>query len=152
MSADELELAKRRGLRDYCLTGLEKAAKGWRMKPDPSGHSRSSIDEQLRAGGIREGTKLEQLVRDNQNFELLYPRESEDDTIGLPLWLRVYWRKHHPEHSCLPEDPTGGYPRALRKLHEWMVRNQKLPGVDYPSQQSGSGKRLKSQDGKAGES
>ena len=88
------------------------------------------MDQQLRAAKAVHGSRLEQLIRDNQDFKLLHPRESHGDRTGLPLWLRVHWRKNHPEASYSPNDPTGGYPRALKNLHTWMVENQDLPGVD----------------------
>ena len=84
------------------------------------------MDQQLRAAKAVHGSRLEQLIRDNQDFKLLHPRESHGDRTGLPLWLRVHWRKNHPEASYSPNDPTGGYPRALKNLHTWMVENQDL--------------------------
>ena len=92
--------------------------------------SRSPLDEQLRAARAVPGSPLDQLIRNNQDFKLLHAREASDDRTDLPLWLRVHWRKNHPETSFLPDDPTGGYPRALKKLHIWMLANQDLPGVD----------------------
>src|SRR5437764_15273625 len=97
-----------------------------------------SVDEQLRAAKAVHGSRLEQLIRKNQDFHLLHPTESHGDRTGLPLWLRVHWRKNHPEASYSPDDPTGGYPRALKNLHTWMVENQELPGLDMPPE-SGPG-------------
>ena len=119
------------------------------MKANPAGSSRPSLDQQLGAANITPGTKLEQLVRDNQDFDLLHPRESQDDRTGLPLWLRVYWRKNHPEHSYSPDDPTGGYPRALKNLNAWMVLNQDLPGVQISAAPKGR-KGIKKQSRKRG--
>jgi hypothetical protein len=106
------------------------------MKANPA-RPRPSLDQQLRGANVSPGTKLEQLVRSNQDFDLLDPHESHNDRTGLPLWLRVYWRKNHPEHSYSPDDPTGGYPRALKNLRTWMVLNQDLPGVDVPAAAKG---------------
>jgi hypothetical protein len=89
-----------------------------------------SPDQQLRAARVVHGSRLEELIRNNQDFHLLHPRESDGDRTGLPLWLRVHWRKNHPETSYSEDDPTGGYPRALKNLHTWMVENQDLAGVD----------------------
>lgn len=88
------------------------------------------LDQQLRAARVVQGSPLEQLIRNNQDFNLLHARETSEDRTGLPLWLRVYWRKNHPETSFSPDDPTGGYPRALKNLHTWMMENQELPGID----------------------
>lgn len=68
---------------------------------------------------------LEKLIQDNQDFHLLRPEEAHDD-IGLPLWLRVYWRKNHPEGVYSANDPTGGYPRVLKNIHAWMLANPDL--------------------------
>lgn len=97
-----------------------------------------SLDEQLRAAKVVQGNQLEQLIRANQDFDLLHPSESKGDRTGLPLWLRVHWRKNHPEESYSPDDPTRGYPRALKNLHTWMVENQDLPGFDQPAEASPS--------------
>jgi hypothetical protein len=91
---------------------------------------RGSLDQQLSAAKAVPGSRLEQLIRNNQDLHLLHTRESAGDRTGLPLWLRVYWRKRHPETPYSPDDPTGGYPRALKNLHAWMVEHQDLPGVD----------------------
>ncbi|HXM54041.1 MAG TPA: hypothetical protein VOB72_01535 [Candidatus Dormibacteraeota bacterium] len=85
-----------------------------------------TIEEQLASDGIRRGTALERLVREHQDFDLLRPEEAHD-RIGLPPWLRVYWRRQHPDSAHRTGDPTGGYPRALRTLHRWMVAHQDLP-------------------------
>ena len=85
--------------------------------------------EQLRASNVKPGSALEQLIKGNQDFGMLFPSEA-NDKLRLPPWLRVYWRKHHPDDQYLPTDPTGGYPLALRELHNWMVRNQDLLGLE----------------------
>jgi hypothetical protein len=79
-----------------------------------------SVEEQLSRDNVRRGTALERLIRENQDFDLLRPEEA-DDRIGLPPWLRVYFRKQHPEQEYRADDPTGGYPRSLRNLYSWML-------------------------------
>lgn len=91
-----------------------------------------SLEEQLKAANVKPGSALEQLIKDNQDFDMLFPSEA-NDKLRLPPWLRVYWRKHHPEDKYLQTDPTGGYPLALRDLFNWMVRNQDLPGLEGTS-------------------
>jgi hypothetical protein len=87
-----------------------------------------TLPEQLARDEVRPGTALDALVRGNQDFSLLHQREL-GDTIPVPPWLRVYWRKVHPEWSYDPEDPTGGYPFVLKEIHEWMITHQDLaPG------------------------
>lgn len=85
-----------------------------------------SLKEQLDAAQVRRGSALEQLIRANQDFALLDPREANDDA-DLPLWLRVFWRKNHPdvEHSTV--NPGGGYPDILYTIHASMLANPDLP-------------------------
>jgi IPT/TIG domain len=84
-----------------------------------------SVDEQLNQDNVPPGSALERLIREHQEFHLLRPGEAAD-RIGVPPWLRVYWRKQHPELSYPADDPTGGYPRVLRNLHAWMVAHPDL--------------------------
>src|SRR3954453_12119097 len=85
-----------------------------------------TVQQQMREAEVRPGTRLERLIRDNQDFDLLRPEELNDQ-LRIPLWLRVHFRKQHPEITPIPGDPTGGYPLALRDLYNWMVDNQELP-------------------------
>ncbi len=82
-----------------------------------------SLDEQLTDAKVTRGSALEQLIRDNQDPRILRPGETTDDEIGLPLWLRVYWRSRHPGESS---SPAGDYPDVLGRLHGWMLLNQDL--------------------------
>jgi hypothetical protein len=84
-----------------------------------------TIDAQLRDGRVIHGSALERLIRENQDFDLLDPEEA-DDRLRLPPWLRVYWRKQHPETAPSLGDPTRGYPLALRDIYLWMITHQDL--------------------------
>jgi hypothetical protein len=84
------------------------------------------IEEQLRAARVQPGSKLEEFIRENQDFSLLRPEELHDG-LRIPIWLRVQFRKRHPDSTPTPGDPTGGYPLALRDLYEWMIEHQDLP-------------------------
>jgi hypothetical protein len=78
------------------------------------------------------GSALEKLIQDHQDFEVLRPAEA-DDGQPMPPWLRVYWRKLHPDGDYSGDSPSGGYPLILRDLHEWMVEHQNLePGEGVP--------------------
>ncbi|HKQ60353.1 MAG TPA: hypothetical protein VJS92_03650 [Candidatus Polarisedimenticolaceae bacterium] len=91
-----------------------------------------SLDSQLVRDKVAAGSALERLIRENQSFEMLDARESTDK-IRVPLWLRVLWRKSHPEMSYSADDPTGGYPFVLKEAHEWMLAHQDLqPGEPEP--------------------
>jgi hypothetical protein len=94
-----------------------------------------TLAKQLRQDKIVPGSALERLIQDNQDFRVLRPAEASD-TIGVPAWLRVMWRKAHPEVNYSAKDPTGGYPHALKEIHEWMLTHQDLlpglPEADVP--------------------
>lgn len=88
-----------------------------------------SLEEQLAAVGAKPGTAFEKLIRENQDFSKLLPRDVTDRIV--PPWLKVYWRKGHPEvnYNNL-KDPTGGYPHVLKEVLEWMMSHQDLkPGL-----------------------
>ncbi len=84
------------------------------------------MEAQLAEDGVPTGSALERLIRENQDFDLL-GLEERTDRIGLPLWLRVHWRKSHPEQQYRANDSSGGYPRALHQVHAWMLAHPDLP-------------------------
>src|ERR1700710_797288 len=84
-----------------------------------------AIENQLAQDHVQAGTALEKLVRANQDFSILRPEEANDKLL-IPLWLRVEWRRAHPEGNFAGDDPTGGYPLVLREVAEWMVTHQNL--------------------------
>jgi hypothetical protein len=87
-----------------------------------------SAEKQLAAAKAPKGSALETLIRNNQDFQMLR-REEAHDKLGIPLWLRVHWRKAHPEGNYSAQDPTGGYPRVLKRMHAWMLSHPDLkPG------------------------
>jgi hypothetical protein len=97
------------------------------------------LDKQLTDAKAPAGSQLEQLVRDNQDFALLDPAEVSDD-LGFPLWLRVYWRKTHPELDL--SGPTPGYPLVLERIHEWLIEHPNSlhePPSGNPHQPPGRG-------------
>ncbi len=91
-----------------------------------------SVEQQLAQVNVVPGSALEQLIRNNQDFHLLRPEEA-NDKIRLPLWLRVYWHKQHPELIYSANDPTGGYPLALKDVYAWMLTHQDLRPSPPPS-------------------
>ncbi len=91
-----------------------------------------SLDRQLDADRVVSGSALQRLIEENQDFHLLRPEEAADE-IPVPLWLRVLWRKQHPDLEYRKGDPAGGYPYVLKEIHEWMVSHQDLlPGFTEP--------------------
>jgi len=87
-----------------------------------------SIEEQLAAAKVIRGSALERLIRENQDFSLLGPEEA-NDPLPLPPWLRVYWRKAHPEIDWGSEV---AYPLILKEMCKWMLRHQDLPESKGP--------------------
>ena len=85
-----------------------------------------SLEEQLHAAKATGGSALEKLIKDNQDFHLLRPEEAHDNA-DLPLWLRVYWRKHHPDVPHSTVNPGAGYPDVLYTIHAWMLSHHDLP-------------------------
>jgi hypothetical protein len=83
------------------------------------------IETQLVSAKASHGSAFEKFILANQDFTLLRPGESSSDEIGIPLWLRVYWRKQHPE-SRSSAGPAGDYPEFLHRVEEWMQVNQDL--------------------------
>lgn len=86
------------------------------------------LEEQLKKAKAKPGSALDKLIRQNQDFSKLKDRDATDKVV--PPWLKVYWRKHHPEvnYDNL-NDPTGGYPHVLKEILEWMESHQDLkPG------------------------
>lgn len=91
-----------------------------------------SVERQLARDRVVPGSALERLIRSNQDFRMLRPEEARDN-LDLPLWLRVLWRKSHPEGRYSADDASGGYPRVLREIHEWLLMHQDLmPGLPEP--------------------
>jgi hypothetical protein len=85
-----------------------------------------SLQEQLDAIKPAPDSALEKLIKDNQDFHLLEPEEAHDDA-GLPLWLRVYWRKTHPDVQHPKTNPGAGYPDVLHTIYQRMLSHHDLP-------------------------
>ncbi|HEX7182259.1 MAG TPA: sialidase family protein [Thermoanaerobaculia bacterium] len=84
-----------------------------------------TLERQLSEDRVPRDSALAELIAKNQEFSLLRPEEARDE-LPVPLWLRVLWRKAHPEGPYSGDDPTGGYPFVLKELHEWMVSHPDL--------------------------
>ena len=84
-----------------------------------------AVQEQLATAKVIPGSALEKLIKENQDAGMLDPSENPNDVWKLPLWIRVYFRKQHPELKF--RGPGVGYPLALKEAHEWMLHNQDLP-------------------------
>jgi len=96
-----------------------------------------SLAAQLTAAHAPAGSPLAKLIAANQDFSLLRPDEARDRR-GLPPWLRVYWRKGHPEGRYTAADPTGGYPLVLKEVLEWMESHPDLVPPAAPAASSGA--------------
>jgi hypothetical protein len=109
---------------------MKKQSKGQGAQPNWP-----TVEEQIAAAKVVDGSALERLIRYNQEFEMLRPDEV-NDKVRLPPWIRIYWRKQHPEGKYI--GPSGGYPLVLNQLHDWMITHQDLPGYDVPDSSPGS--------------
>ena len=97
--------------------------------PPGSAERQPTLEAQLKRAGARPGTAFERLIRANQDFSVL--REDERHDNGkVPPWMKIIWRKAHPEGNYSADDPTGGYPFVLKEVVEWMQSHQDLrPGL-----------------------
>ena len=129
-----------------CLTGALLAAVGFgqnkndKQSAAPWPSLQQQLSQEYFGYKVQSGTALEKLIRDNQDFSLLRDDEKSDNR-GFPPWLRVWWRKEHPELEYSASDPTGGYPRALHEILEWMLTHQDLkdgPGIDSKGNKQGA--------------
>src|SRR5581483_7590573 len=110
------------------LLGTVVASCAWGAAAAAGPPAWPDLAQQLRAAHVRAGSALAALVAANQDLALLRTAEAHD-TLPVPPWLRVWWRKQHPEGRYRDGDPTGGYPLVLKEIYEWMVLHQDLqPG------------------------
>jgi len=86
-------------------------------KPKPP-----TIKDQIESAKAPKGSALEKLIRANQDFEFLHPEEFADE-YPVPLWLRVAWRKQHPEVQLPAKNPGAAYPEVLSQAYRRMVAN-----------------------------
>ena len=87
---------------------------------------RPTLTDQIRQSRAPSGSRLEAVIRENQNFEILHPDELDDD-YPLPLWLRVFWRKNHPDVQMPDKNPGAAYPEVLSQVYRRMVANPNVP-------------------------
>jgi hypothetical protein len=87
---------------------------------------RPSIEDQIKEARAPKGSPLEKVIRDNQDFSLLQPEELTDN-FPIPLWLRVFWRKQHPDVQMPAKNPGAAYPEILSQLHKRMVADPHHP-------------------------
>jgi hypothetical protein len=85
-----------------------------------------SVEKQLGEARAPAGSALEALIRNNQDFHLLQPEEAHDN-FDIPPWLRVHWRKQHPEEAHPTKNPGAAYPEALEAILRWMIGHPDLP-------------------------
>jgi len=87
---------------------------------------RPTVEEQIKKTGAPATSALARLIRDSQDFALLHPEELDDD-YPTPLWLRVAWRKQHPEIQMPAKNPGAAYPEILSQIYKRMVANPHEP-------------------------
>ncbi len=87
---------------------------------------RPTVATQIKSAKAPKGSRLETLIRQNQDFEVLATEEINDDQ-PLPLWLRVLWRKQHPEIEMPERNPGAAYPEVLSQLYKRMIAEPDHP-------------------------
>ncbi|MCE7958673.1 MAG: hypothetical protein DYH06_12160 [Acidobacteria bacterium ACB2] len=97
-----------------------------------------TLADQIAKAKAPRGSALAKLIAENQEFDkYLRPDEAAKSTI-VPAWLKVWYRKGHPEASYSADDPTGGYPHVLKEILEWMETHPDLrPGYYEADRQPG---------------
>jgi hypothetical protein len=112
-------------------------AQGPPITPPGQAKKFPSLDEQLKKAHANPGSELDKLIRQNQDFGKLKDKDADDPIV--PPWLKVYWRKGHPEANYDNDnDPTEGYPLVLKEVLEWMMSHQDLkPGQPSASMAPG---------------
>jgi hypothetical protein len=83
---------------------------------------RPTVTDQIKDARAPSGSVLEKMIRENQDFELLASDELNDD-YPVPLWLRVLYRKQHPEITFPAKNPGAAYPEVLSQVYRRMVAN-----------------------------
>ncbi|HEV8629600.1 MAG TPA: sialidase family protein [Thermoanaerobaculia bacterium] len=105
----------------------------------PGGDQWPTVGEQLAVDRVPAGSALARLIAANQQLDLLAAGEATDK-LHLPVWLRVLWRRQHPEPPA-PGDATRGYPLVLHEVREWMVHHPDLqPATSGPAPAAASQK------------
>ena len=90
-----------------------------------------TVASQIKSAQAPKGSRLERLIRENQNFALLAPEEMEDDEPH-PLWLRVIWRQRHPEIAMPEKNPGAAYPEVLSQIYKRMVADPDIQWETAP--------------------
>jgi len=129
------------------LTATLGYAQGPPTTPPGQAKKFPSLDEQLKKAHAIPGSELDKLIRKNQDFDKLKDKDADDPIV--PPWLKVYWKKGHPEANYDNDnDPTGGYPLVLKEILEWMMTHQDLkPG--NPDAQMAPGRQFEDLDADA---
>src|SRR5258708_34149148 len=89
------------------------------------------LHQQLQADHVLPGSALAKLIAENQDLGLLRPEEAAD-SLKLPPWLRVLWRKHHPDGRYLASDPTGGATPPPPTPPQWAITHPGPPPGHAP--------------------
>jgi hypothetical protein len=100
-----------------------------------------SVRQQIDDARAPVGSRLEQLIRQNQELELLHPSEANDG-LPFPPWLRIRWRKAHPDDY--QPGALVAYPLMLERVREWLIHN---PDAADPSDDAGGAPDERTSDG-----
>lgn len=81
---------------------------------------RPSVEDEIEKAHAPKGSALDTLIRESQDYGLLAPEELVDE-YPIPLWLRVAWRKAHPEIPMPAKNPGAAYPEVLSQIYKRMI-------------------------------
>jgi hypothetical protein len=108
---------------------MSQKSKGKNNVPNRAKGPWPSVEQQLIDSHVASGSALEKLIRNNQDVHTLHPDEANDQ-LPFPPWLRLYWRKAHPELDF--SGHKVGYPLILKEIGSWMIRHQDLTATSAP--------------------
>jgi hypothetical protein len=99
-----------------------------------------TLRDQVRDASAPTGSVLDKMIRENQDFHLLATEELDDD-YPVPLWLRVYYRKQHPDIPFPAKNPGAAYPEFLSQFYRRMTADPNHPwGGNEPPKAEESGR------------
>lgn len=106
------------------------------MAKTPSGSAPvwPTLDEQLTRARAPADSALAKLIAANQDFSILRPEEAHD-SLRIPPWLRVLYKRGQPNREYSASDPSGGYPQYLWTTLQWMMLHPDLPVQRGPEHQ-----------------
>ncbi len=83
-----------------------------------------SAEDQIAQAGVDPDSELAKLIRNNQDFHLLRPEEARHRFPYLRGFGSIGVNSAPKGRTA--DDPTGGYPRALYEVYDWLLSHPNL--------------------------